>query len=344
MSSIAQLLELTSSVAAVTDQKIDRIHGITRRSRMLALNASIEAQRVGQMGRGFAVVADEVKSVSGEIAQLTDSLRGELKGQLAVLSQHGRDLAAEVDRVRGERLADLAHNAVEIADRNLYERSCDVRWWATDPAVVDCAADSADERRAWHAGKRLGVILDSYTVYLDLWVADAQGRVIANGRPRAYPQVIGSDVSKQQWFIDAMSTRNGGEFAVADICRTPALNGAITATYATAIRKDGEADGAPIGAMGIFFDWEAQSLAIVDGVRLGSEEKSRSRCMILDRNHRIIADSARFGLLTEHFALETAGQNHGFYMDGDTLVGFALTPGYETYAGLGWYGVILQNA
>ncbi len=24
------------------------------------------------------------------------------------------------------------------------------------------------------------------------------------------------------------------------------------------------------------------------------------------------------------------------------MVGFALTPGYETYKGLGWYGVILQ--
>ncbi|MEP1895661.1 MAG: hypothetical protein ABJQ98_04210 [Alloalcanivorax venustensis] len=30
----------------------------------------------------------------------------------------------------------------------------------------------------------------------------------------------------------------------------------------------------------------------------------------------------------------------GYYMDGDRLVAFALTPGYETYRGLGWYGVI----
>jgi hypothetical protein len=344
MSSIAQLLEITDTVAAVTDQKIDRIHGITRRSRMLALNASIEAQRVGQMGRGFAVVADEVKAVSSEISQLTDSLRGELKGQLEVLSQYGRSLAAEVDRVRGERLADLAHNAVEIADRNLYERSCDVRWWATDPALVACAAAPDDKAGAVYAGKRLGVILDSYTVYLDLWVADAEGRVIANGRPNRYPRVVGTDVSKQQWFIDAMGTGTGGDFAVADICRNPSLGGAIVATYATAIRAGGEADGAPIGAMGIFFDWEAQSQAIVDGVRLGVEEKSRSRCLILDRDHRIIADSARFGLLAEHFPLETGGRTQGFYADGETLIGFALTPGYETYEGLGWYGVIIQGA
>lgn len=25
------------------------------------------------------------------------------------------------------------------------------------------------------------------------------------------------------------------------------------------------------------------------------------------------------------------------------LIGFALTPGYETYKGLGWYGVLIQQ-
>jgi hypothetical protein len=30
-------------------------------------------------------------------------------------------------------------------------------------------------------------------------------------------------------------------------------------------------------------------------------------------------------------------------MDGDAVVGFARTPGYETYEGLGWYGAIVQR-
>lgn len=344
MASVAHLLEITNTVAVETDQKIDRIHGITRRSRMLALNASIEAQRVGQMGRGFAVVADEVKAISAEISQVTDSLRGELKGKLATLSDFGRSLANEVARVRGERLADLAHNAVEIADRNLYERSCDVRWWATDQAVVDCAANPADQGHSRHASKRLGVILASYTVYLDLWVADASGRVIANGRPGRYPNVIGTDVSDEQWFKDAMATRDGGEFAVADITRNRSLDNAVVATYATAIREGGETNGAPIGALGIFFDWEAQGRSIVEGVRLSPEEKAKSRCLIIDRNHRIIADSAGCGDLSEHFQLNTRSGERGYYVDGfGSTVGYALTPGYETYAGLGWYGVIIQD-
>ena len=42
-------------------------------------------------------------------------------------------------------MVDLSLNAIELIDRNLYERTCDVRWWATNSAVVDCAA--SPERR-----------------------------------------------------------------------------------------------------------------------------------------------------------------------------------------------------
>jgi hypothetical protein len=249
-----------------------------------------------------------------------------------------------VRQVQGERLADLAHNTVEVMDRNLYERSCDVRWWATDAAMVDCAARPGDSAACGHASRRLGVILDSYTVYLDLWVADTQGRVIANGRKDRYPGVIGTDVSGEAWFRDAMATRDGGDFAVADISRAPALGNALVATYATAIRAGGEADGQAIGALGIFFDWEAQAQGIVDSVRLAPEDKARSRCLLLDSQHRVIASSDRTGILCETFPLRKDKGERGHYMDPTgVMVGYARTPGYETYEGLGWYGVLVQK-
>jgi hypothetical protein len=34
----------------------------------------------------------------------------------------------------------------------------------------------------------------------------------------------------------------------------------------------------------------------------------------------------------------------GSYVDPTgTVIGYALTPGYETYRGMGWYGVIVQR-
>jgi len=58
---------LTRSVASI-QQASDRISGISHATKLLALNATMEAARAGDVGRGFAVVAQEVKSFSQQAA------------------------------------------------------------------------------------------------------------------------------------------------------------------------------------------------------------------------------------------------------------------------------------
>jgi hypothetical protein len=337
MNNPQRVIELSDRIQKVTNDKVVRISDVTSSVRILALNALIEAKRAGDHGLGFAVVANEVKSIAATVARIADELETDLKASATELSQIGRDL---VQDVRGTRLTDLAYNAIEIIDRNLYERSCDVRWWATDSAVVDaCNAGSA----CAHASSRLGVILDSYTVYLDLFVADAKGRIIASGRPGRFPQATGADVSRTDWYRGAMSTRDGGDFHVQDISSEPLLGNAKVATYATAIRAGGAVKGRPIGALGIFFDWQTQAQAVVDGVRIPEIERPRSRVLLLDHQFRVIAASDQRGVLSERFPLKTDGKTSGYYRQGDSVIGFAKTPGYETYNGLGWYGAIIQS-
>ncbi len=334
-----RILELSRLVESTTRRKIDEINAITKETRILALNAKIEAARAGDNGKGFGVVAEEVKLISARITDIAASLSSELGQSIAELSSLGEHM---VSQIRGQRLVDLSLNMIDLMDRNLYERSCDVRWWATDAAVVD-ALQTPSDGHTRHANERLGVILDSYTVYLDLWLADVSGRVIANGRPVRYPNVIGSSVAGETWFKSAMETRSGAQYAAIDVNRAPLLGGALTATYTTAVRSGGEANGKSLGALGIFFDWTPQADAIVKGVRFGDEDKARSRCLLVDAAGRLIASSDGVGVLTEHLALDTKGRRDGYYNSGDCMVGFSLTPGYETYAGLGWYGVIVQD-
>ena len=59
-------------------------------------------------------------------------------------------------------------------------------------AVVQ-ALEAPGAASASYAVERLATILRSYTVYLDLWVVDAQGRVIANGRPHPLIAPFGLD-------------------------------------------------------------------------------------------------------------------------------------------------------
>ena len=332
----AQAKDLKATASA----NIAAIHGITNRMHMLALNAQIEAAHAGEKGLGFSVVAQEVKSVALEIRRLADGLGLELTDGVDSLRGAVDALAASA---RSERLVDLALNAVEIIDRNLYERTCDVRWWATDSAVVDCAMTPDDERRA-HASHRLGVILSSYTVYLDLWLCDLQGRVIANGRPDRF-DVVGADVSQERWFQLGRALASGDEFAVADIDRCALLGGAEVATYVASVRENGAAAGEPVGVLAIHFDWEPQARAVVQGVRLDPAEAERSRVLLVDASMRVIAASDGRGALTERFPLATEGHASGCHEDASgRIVAFHKTPGYETYAGLGWYGVVEQRA
>jgi hypothetical protein len=333
-----RIVEVSQHVASVASRKIAEINGVTTNVKMLALNALIEASRAGDTGRGFAVVANEVKSVATDISRIAQELESELAGSATELTELGRSL---VENVRGTRLADLSLHMIEVIDRNLYERSCDVRWWATDSAVVDCVASPTPAATDFCI-QRLAVILKSYTVYVDLWVIDASGRVVANGQPDRYRQVRGASVAAEPWFREALATPSGSEFVVANVQRNPLLGNAAVATYATAIREGGAENGRAIGVLGIFFDWEPQARAVVDGVRLGDSERRVARALILDANHRVLAASDGQGLLSEIFPLPRDARSIGHVRNPDgSVLGFALTPGYETYRGLGWFGAIV---
>jgi len=338
--SLTDIAALTAKLRSLANLKIEQIQKITSRMRILALNAMIEPGRAGEAGRGFAIVSQEVRGVSADVGNVATTLEQELAGEINALDRLTKLMA---EQAQGARLVDLALNAIEIIDRNLYERTCDVRWWATDSAVVDCASQP-DHGRQDYACERLGVILDAYTVYLDLWLCDLNGRVLVNGRPGKY-NVIGADVAREPWFQRGKALPNGNEYAVADIAPQALLGNALVATYAASVRAGGRADGDPIGVLAIHFDWEPQARTIVKSVRLSEAESRRSRALLIDANHRIIASSDGAGVLDEKVRLVTNNSPHGFYVaDDGATIAFHATPGYETYRGLGWYGVIIQRS
>src|SRR5450755_3208433 len=244
----ALIARLTAEVDQIACEKTKSIQQITNQMKMLALNALIESSRAGALGAGFAVVAQEVRSVGQKVEDIARELETQLTGRTANLAQ---SIEKMMERSRGERMVDLALNAIELIDRNLYERTCDVRWWATDSAVVDCAT-SPDTANASHVAERPAVILRAYTVYLDLWLCDVKG----------------ANVARMPWFSDALKLRSGDDYVAGDIERQPLLGNAQIATYCASVRQGGKANGKPIGILAIHFDWEAQARAIVEGIRV----------------------------------------------------------------------------
>ena len=135
--------EQSNQAALYAGKSVNRIRKITNQMQMLALNAKIEAAKAGQFGRGFSVVAAEVGLVGEEINTVAQDIQSILSQRLSGLN----DMVAQMEKdTLGDRLVDLAFTAVDTIDRNLYERTCDVRWWATDSSFVTAAANHGPKR------------------------------------------------------------------------------------------------------------------------------------------------------------------------------------------------------
>jgi methyl-accepting chemotaxis protein len=66
---------------------VKAISQIANQTRLLALNASIEAARAGNFGKGFGVVAAEVKQLARETAQATEEISSEIARVQSVTGQ-----------------------------------------------------------------------------------------------------------------------------------------------------------------------------------------------------------------------------------------------------------------
>lgn len=308
---------------------------ITSEINILSLNATIEAARAGDAGRGFAVVATEVKHLAAQAADASKEL-GNIRAETSELERR----FTEKER---ERLSEMAQTLVQLIVRNLYERTADVRWWATDEALVH-GLESLDQTSLRHAAERLGVINQFYSVYLNLVLLGADGKIIACSQPDKFPKVIGANGSKLPWVQKAMTTKRGDQYVVDDIYRDPLHDDKLVAVYAAAVRKGGRVDGPIIGVLGVVFDWEHQSRIIVQKEASISENTwKRTRVMLLDSRLRIIAASDDQGILLP-FALAHRDRQRGHYLSGNhEVVAYAKTIGYQEYDGLGWYAVIAQK-
>ena len=336
----ASVNELVGNLAGSLQAAIAEINDINADTCLLALNARIEAARAGAAGAAFGVVAQEMQTLSGKTAAAANQLATNTRRTIDDLM----DLIGA--RIRGTRLSDIALVNIDLIDRCLYERTCDVRWWATDSSIVAALAEQTPEAFE-DASRRMGVILSAYTVYFDLVVCDLQGRVVASGRPDLY-RSVGMDQSREEWFRAAAAGKSGDEFGFQSAHRSRLTGDKPALVYSCGVRENGQANGRLLGVLGVVFNWEGLAQTILRQAPIPESERAATRCVIVDPAGSLLADSWERHL-TEKLEFprlaEVFGGAKNFIIDKydgkRCCIAHAQAPGFETYS-TGWHSLVIQ--
>lgn len=339
-----RISELTATLLSRIRGSIKEISDINLQARVLSINAQIEAARAGEAGRAFAIVAQEMATFSDRTQHAAKKLEEQSEGVVLELAEISRQLATDV---RGTRLCDLALTNIDLIDRNLYERSCDCRWWATDAAMVDALAQPSDAT-AQHAVERLGVILKAYTVYFDIVLASRDGAIVANGRPSTYPSQ-GSQQAAAPWFQSALATASGDDFGFQSVHVSPLVGGRRALVYSCKVCRNGDAKAEALGVLGVVFNWDGLAQKIVHETPVEESKKAKTRVCITNDGGEVLADS-RDRVLQDKIEFPSRSVVFGqkkisqpATLDGrEVLVAHAQSPGFETYR-TGWHSLIIEE-
>lgn len=180
-----------------------------------------------------------------------------------IIEQMVAELYQTVVSVTLENSSFCAQMAVDIMDRNLYERANDVRWWALTHSFRELLGQGllTQEDKA-KITDILRYINNLYTVYDNLIVFDRKGKVMAVSNKR-YEHLLGTQL-QDEWVGRTRSCLTTQDYVVSPFEKTPLYNDQFTYIYASPIRHlDGNSI---VGGIAIVFDSTPQFQAMLKDV------------------------------------------------------------------------------
>jgi chemotaxis signal transduction protein len=150
----------------------------------------------------------------------------------------------------------LASLAVDVLDRNLYERANDCRWWALNPMLIEHLSSGAQGGEA--VAGVLRHINSLYTVYHDIVLFDAQRRIVAVSNQDNRRHI--DTVIAESWSHETLLLRSSQDFVASKHAPSAFYGEQPTLVFSAAIRGTA---GRTVGGIGVVFDAAPQLRSIL---------------------------------------------------------------------------------
>lgn len=221
--------------------------------------------------------------------------------------------------------------AIDIMDRNLYERANDCRWWALSPVFIKAFSakykDFSTIRKEF--GHEITEVLSAinalYTVYSNLFLFDNQGCVIAVSQEK-YAHMIGKRIGAH-YIAQTLALKSSKEYVVSPFEKTELYDGKHTYIYSAPIFIEGVKEAQ--GGIGIVFDAEVQFETMLKDV-VGSDERAFA-LFIEAKTNKIIASSNASMPIGERCTYCDASEHMALIGDDYYIVGKGRSQGYREY-------------
>ncbi|MFW2582164.1 cache domain-containing protein, partial [Aliarcobacter butzleri] len=187
----------------------------------------------------------------------------------------------------------LSSLAIDIMDRNLYERANDCRWWALNSYFKEALDDYSNiNEKKEEISSILKYINDLYTVYSNLIIFDKNGKIIAVSNEKE--QYLIGKILTQDWIEKTLTLKDTSKYCVSKFEKTNLYENESTYIYCSAIRSFKD-DNDVVGGIAIVFDSSAQFYTMLDEILpkdiYGNKQKG-VYAFFTDKNKQIIATTS----------------------------------------------------
>lgn len=296
--------------------------------KLVVLNGKITAAR--NHAKEFMPVLEAIKRIGEDTANLFSKSISNL--QATVINSHLDDVTF------------MASLAVDIMDRNLYERANDCRWWALTSAFRRILKKTRlDDEDRTEITDILQYINGLYTVYTNLYLYNKKREIIAVSNPEE-THWIGETVEEISGAGEALTIYDSQKYAVSPFRKTSLYEDRHTYIYNAPVTNI-DFPSEILGGIGIVFDSEPQFRSMLEDA-LPRDESGRiqpeSFGMFVDRSGHIISiannDEYRVGDRCPDMDNEIATLGKGMTLSKiinhsgmDFAMGVSVSQGYREY-------------